>query len=100
MGVDSIEVRGEGRGLWKEEGMEGVSRGLEDFYRGVVEHLRAYVPPAPKLSSQREETREPEPQLPESPAVTSTGEPRVGGSSGPEPVVGSTTAVQLYDGTT
>jgi len=46
-------VRGRGRSTAPV--LEGVAVGLERFYRDVIEHLRAYVPPAPKLSGQSKE---------------------------------------------
>lgn len=49
-----------GRGRSTAPVLEGVSRGLEDFYRSVVERLMPYVPPAPRLPKSDVETNDAE----------------------------------------
>ena len=49
-----------GRGRSTAPVLDGVSMGLEDFYRSVVERLMPYVPPAPRLPKPDVETSDAE----------------------------------------
>jgi len=96
--IESTAALVKGRGRSNAPVLEGVSNGLEEFYRGVVEHLRAYVPPAPKLADRSGEAPGSEVPLSSEPTiVASTAEmPVVQPSEPPGP--GSTTADQPSDG--
>ena len=41
--------------------MEDISQGIEDFYHNIVQDLRTYVPPAPKMKEEPEEGSKPDP---------------------------------------
>lgn len=64
-----------GRGGSSARVLEGISKGLEDFYLGVVEDLVPFVPPAPRLV-----TKEVQPEDGDSTPQESGGEPVPGGS--------------------
>ncbi len=64
-----------GRGGSSERVLEGISKGLEDFYLGVVEDLVPFVPPAPRLVTKQEK-----PEDGDSTPQESGGEPVPGGS--------------------
>ena len=41
--------------------MEDISQGVEDFYHNIVQDLRTYVTPAPKMKEEPEEGSKPDP---------------------------------------
>ncbi len=53
--IESASELVRGRGRSSAPVLEGIAAGLEAFYKGVVENLKAYVPPAPRLASKTDE---------------------------------------------
>jgi len=53
--VESTSDLVRGRGRSNAPVLEGVAGGLEAFYRGIVENLKTYIPPAPRLRGETDE---------------------------------------------
>ena len=83
-----------GRGRSTAPVLEGIARGVEGFYRNVVEGLRAYVPRAPRLAQTEEQLIPEQPKKrPETPAPREEPEfdplnPMFGGEPRPGPELG------------